>query len=98
METINRETHGAVIGGVFKDKVIYKGNVEDYLKWLNDLECELEGEVYYSEARDIPHGEGKNYTIYNEENEKIYFWLYEEYEEYEGSLETVYYFGRYEND
>lgn len=97
METIKRESNGSVLGGVFKDGVVYKGDVEEYRAWVEDLELSLIGDTYKSEERQIPHGNGVNYTIYGDD-ETLFIWEDKEYIYGDNGeiLEELYIFGLYE--
>lgn len=91
METIERKSHGAILGSTFKDGVIYKGSIEEFQEWLEDLSLSLDGDIYFTAERTIPHGSGKAFEIYNDLDEKIYVWCESEYDG--ESEEDIYYFG-----
>ncbi len=100
METIERETHGAILGGGnFKDGVIYKGNLDEYMKFVEDINIEIEGETYTTDQVRIPHGDGEMFTIYSDEDENgktIWVDTKDEYGEDGELLDTIYYFGVFE--
>jgi hypothetical protein len=58
---------GAVIGGNTIG-CLYEGDNEDYMNFIEDIECDLDGETSASEERKIPHGEGSNFTIYSDDD------------------------------
>ena len=92
MKTIAKENFK--VGAILSDSTLeclFKGNIEDYQEWIEELRESLEGETSLSYERKIPHGDGSNYTIYGK-NEDIYIYVKETMDV---SGDVVLYFGKY---
>jgi len=100
METIERENHGAVLGGGdFRDGVIYKGDLGEYMEFVEDINLEIEGDTYTTDRVKIAHGDGEMFTIYSDMDAKgktIWVDTENEYSEDGELLDTMYYFGVFE--
>ena len=99
MEKMERKNHGAIlIGGDFRDEIIYKGDLDEYMKFVEDINLEIVGETYTTDIKAIPHGDGEIYTIYSDEDEGKTIWVNteNEYSEDGELVDTIYYFGVFE--
>ena len=92
MKTIAKENFK--VGAILSDSTLeclFKGDIDDYQEWIEELREGIEGETSIGYERKIPHGDGSNYTIYGE-NENIYIYVRETMDE---SGEPALYFGKY---